>query len=41
MVMGIKEMVTREETFWLANKFSLSAPQEMYKEQCEEYAYWS
>ena len=26
MVMGIKEMVTREETFWLANKFSSSAP---------------
>ena len=24
-VMRIKEMVTREETFWLANKFSLSA----------------
>ena len=25
-VMRIKKMVTREETFWLANKFSLSAP---------------
>ena len=25
-VMRIKEMVTREGTFWLANKFSLSAP---------------
>ena len=25
-VMRIKEMVTKEGTFWLANKFSLSAP---------------
>ena len=25
-VMRIKEMITREGTFWLANKFSLSAP---------------
>ena len=25
-VMRIKKMVTREENFWLANKFSLSAP---------------
>ena len=25
-VMRIEKMVTREETFWLANKFSLSAP---------------
>ena len=25
-VMRIKEMVTREGRFWLANKFSLSAP---------------
>ena len=40
-VMRIKEMITREGTFWLANKFSLSAPREIYKEQCREYAYWS
>ena len=39
-VMAIKEMATREGTFWLANKFSLSAPLEMYKKQCGEYAYW-
>ena len=26
-VMRIKEMITREGTFWFANKFSLSAPQ--------------
>ena len=25
-VMRIKKMVTREKTFWLANKFSLLAP---------------
>ena len=34
------EMVTREGIFWLANKFSLSVPLEMYKEQYGEYAYW-
>ena len=39
-IMKIKEIVTREGTFWLANKFSLSAPQEMYEEQYGEYAYW-
>ena len=39
-VMRIKEMVAKEGTFWLAKKFSLSAPYEMYKEQCGEYAYW-
>ena len=33
-------MITSEGTFWLANKFSLSAPKELYKEQCGEYAYW-
>ena len=38
--MRMKEMITKEGTFWLANKFSLSAPYEMYKEQCGEYAYW-
>ena len=25
---------------WLLNKFSLSAPEGMYWEQCEENAYW-
>ena len=39
-VMRIKDMVTMEGTLWLANKFSLSAPQELYKEQSGEYAYW-
>ena len=38
--MRIKEMVTMEGTFWLANKFSLSAPKEWYKEQSGEYANW-
>ena len=38
--MRMKEMITKEGTFWLANKFSLSAPYEMYKEKCGEYAYW-
>ena len=38
-VMRIKEMVTREGRFWLANKFSLSAPLEMYIEPCGEYTY--
>ena len=40
-VMRIKEMVTGAWTFWFANKFSSSAPQEMYKEQYGEYACWS
>ena len=39
-VMRIKEMITREGNFWLANKFSLSSPLEMYEEQCGKYAYW-
>ena len=37
--MRIKDMVTMEGTLWLANEFSLSAPQELYKEQSGEYAY--
>ena len=32
-------MVTRDATFWLADKFSFSAPEEMCNEQCGEYAY--
>ena len=39
-VMRIKEMVTKERSFWLGKKFSLTAPWEMYKEQFREYAYW-
>ena len=30
-VMRMKEMITREGTFWLANKFSLSAPRKCIK----------
>ena len=33
--MRIKEMVTREGIFWLENKFSLLAPQEIYKNSVE------
>ena len=39
-VMRIKEMITNERSFWLVNKFSLSAPLEMYREQYGEYTYW-
>ena len=39
-VMRIKEVITNQISFWLVNKFSLSIPQEMYKEQYGEYAYW-
>ena len=38
--MRIKQMVTRDAIFWLADKFSFSAPEEMCNEQCGEYAYW-
>ena len=38
--MRIKEMITNSRSSWLLNKFSLSAPQEMYREQYGEYAYW-
>ena len=32
-------MITNKRSFWLFNiKFSLSAPQEMYREQYGEYA---
>ena len=39
-VMRIKEMITREGTFWFANKFSLSARLEMYKEQSVVLKIW-
>ena len=39
-VMQIKEMITNCRSSWLLNKFSLSTPWEMYREQCGEYAYW-
>ena len=39
-VMRIKEMITNWKSSWLLNKFSLSAPQEMYKQQYGEYTYW-
>ena len=35
--MSVKEIVAKEGTLWLANKFSLSASKEMSK---GEYAYW-
>ena len=38
--MSVKEIVAKEGTLWLANKFSLSASMEMSKEQKGEYAYW-
>ena len=38
--MRTKEMIIKEKSFWLVNKFSLSAPKEMYKEQYGEKAYW-
>ena len=40
-VMRIMEMINRYRSSWLlSDKFSLSAPQEMYREQYGEYAYW-
>ena len=39
--MRIKEMINRYRSSWLlSDKFSLSAPQEVYREQYGEYAYW-
>ena len=35
-----KEMITNQGSYWLIDKFSLLAPQEMYREQYGEYAYW-
>ena len=29
-----------DQRLWLSNKFSLSAPYKMYREQYGEYAYW-
>ena len=34
-------MITYKRGIWLLNKFSLSAPKEMYREQYGEYEYWS
>ena len=39
-VMRIKELITCKKSSWLLNKFSFSAPWEMFREQCGEYAYW-
>ena len=39
-VTRIKEMITNWKSSWFLNKFSLLAPQEMYREQYGEYAYW-
>ena len=38
-VMIIKEMITNFRSYRMVNQFSLSAPQEMYREQYGEYAY--
>ena len=38
--MRIKEMITDLKSFWLLNKFSLSAREEIYGELYEEYALW-
>ena len=39
-VMRINEMITNQRSFTLLTKFSLSAPEETYREQYGEYAYW-
>ena len=39
-VMRMKKMITKLISSWLLNKFSLSAPLEMYREQYGEYAHW-
>ena len=40
-VMRIMEMTNNLLSSWLIlNKFTFSAPQEMYREQYGEYAYW-
>ena len=39
-VMIIQEMVINWRNYWLLNKFSLSAPLEMCREQYGEYANW-
>ena len=36
-VTRIEEMITNLRSSWLLNKFSLSAPQEKYREQYREY----
>ena len=36
----MKEMIHNLRSPWLWNKFSLSEPYEMYREQYGEYAYW-
>ena len=38
--MRMKEMMPNKRSFWSVNKFSSTAPLEMYKEQYEEYALW-
>ena len=35
-----KEVITNQGSYWLIDKFSLLAPQEMYREQNGEYAHW-
>ena len=39
-VTRIKEIITNLRSSWLLNKFSLSAPYEMFREYYREYAYW-
>ena len=38
-VTGIKQIITNLRNSGFLNKFSLSAPSEMYREQYREYAY--
>ena len=40
-VIRIKEMIAYKMSSWLLNKFSLSVPEEIYREYCGEYAHWS
>ena len=39
-VTRVTEMITDHTNSYLFYKFSLSEPQEMYREQYGEYAYW-
>ena len=38
-VMRILEMITNLRSSWFSNKFSLSVPQEMLRDQCGDYEY--
>ena len=40
-VKRMNEMITNYRNSWFLNKFSLTAPKEMYGERYGKYAYWS